>query len=123
VKPAYDLTSPHDARRFLRDESPNTRFVPSGYATHDARHITNVHVMTSPYRYEDSPRPTGDEALAALTLLADLRDWLADIEPDLIDAARQAGVTWEELAPVLRVADRRAAQRRRARRPRKEGAR
>ncbi|MEU8360451.1 hypothetical protein AB0C27_31030 [Nonomuraea sp. NPDC048882] len=70
--------------------------------------------MTSPYRSKDGPRPSGDEALAALTLLAELRDWLTEVEPDLIDATRQAGVTWEELAPVLRVADRRAAQRRRA---------
>ncbi|WP_329431107.1 hypothetical protein OG339_48955 (plasmid) [Streptosporangium sp. NBC_01495] len=51
-------------------------------------------------------------------MLATLRDWLADAEPDLIDVARRAGVTWEELAPVLRIADRRAAQRRRARRAR-----
>ncbi|MEU7004782.1 ATP-binding cassette domain-containing protein, partial [Nonomuraea sp. NPDC046570] len=33
---------------------------------------------------------TGDEALAALTLLGALRDWLTDAEPDLIDAARRA---------------------------------
>ncbi|MFC5821048.1 hypothetical protein [Nonomuraea harbinensis] len=38
------------------------------------------------------PRP-------GLPLLADLRDWLADVEPDLIAAARDAGVTWEALAP------------------------
>ncbi|MEV1005225.1 hypothetical protein [Nonomuraea sp. NPDC050202] len=47
--------------------------------------------------------------------MANLRDWLADVEPDLIAAARDAGVTWEALAPVLRVGDRRAAQRRHAR--------
>jgi hypothetical protein len=115
VRPAYDLTTPYDARHFLSEESPNTRFVPSGNATHDAGKITNVHNLTSPYRSEHSPRPSGDEALAALTLLADLRDWLADVEPDLIQAARDAGVTWEALAPVLRVGDRRAAQRRHAR--------
>lgn len=34
---------------------------------------------------------TGDEAL---------RDWLT--EPELIDAVRLHGVTWEEFAPVLR---------------------
>ncbi|MER6002568.1 hypothetical protein ABT120_28615 [Nonomuraea angiospora] len=111
MRPAYDLTT----RAFLQEESPNTRFVPSGLAVHDAGKVTNVHQLTDPYRSESSPRPSGDEALAALTLLADLRDWLADVEPDLITAARDAGVTWEALAPVLRVGDRRAAQRRHAR--------
>ncbi|MGP3920543.1 hypothetical protein [Nonomuraea sp. 10N515B] len=115
MRPAYDLTDPDDARRFLREESPNTRFVPPGYAVHDAGDITNVHTMTSPYRSEYSPRPSGDEALAALTLLHDLRNWLGDVEPDLIQAARDADVTWDALAPVLRVGDRRAAQRRHAR--------
>ncbi|TMR88787.1 hypothetical protein [Nonomuraea basaltis] len=81
VRPAYDLTAPYDARRFLSEESPNTRFVPSGNATHDAGNITNVHNLTSPYRSQYSPRPSGDEALAALTLLADLRDWLATSSP------------------------------------------
>ncbi|MEU8364937.1 hypothetical protein AB0C27_53880 [Nonomuraea sp. NPDC048882] len=56
--------------------------------------------LTSPYRFTDSPRPSGDEALAALTLLASLRDWLADVEPALIAAARDAGVTWDVLARV-----------------------
>ncbi|MFI7709081.1 hypothetical protein [Nonomuraea sp. NPDC049480] len=111
MRPAYGLTDPYDARRFLSEESPATRFVPSGNASRDAGKITNVHNLTSPYRSEHSPRPSGDEALAALTLLADLRDWLADVEPDLIQAARSAGVTWDALAPVLRVGDRRAAQR------------
>jgi hypothetical protein len=46
----------------------------------------------------------------------DLRDWLAEAEPALIEAAREAGVTWEQLAPVLRVGDRRTAQRRHSRR-------
>jgi hypothetical protein len=115
MRPAYNLTGLHDARRFLSAESPNTPFVPSGYAAHDAGDITNVHNLTDPYRSAHSPRPSGDEALAALMLLAGLRDWLADVEPDLIAAARDAGVTWEALAPVLRVGDRRAAQRRHAR--------
>ncbi|MFB4276911.1 hypothetical protein ACBJ59_16580 [Nonomuraea sp. MTCD27] len=81
---------------------------------HDARKITNVRNLTAPYRFDDT-RPPGDEALAALTLPADLRDWLTDVEPDLIAAARDADVTWKALAPVLRVGDRRAAQRRHAR--------
>jgi hypothetical protein len=39
-------------------------------------------------RWSRARQPDGDEALAALTLVADLRDWLAEIEPRLIDAAR-----------------------------------
>lgn len=94
VRPVYDLTRPYDARAFLSEERPNTRFVPSGNAARDAGKVTNVHQLTNPYRSHDSPRPSGDEALAALTLLAELRDWLAGVEPDLITAARDAGVTW-----------------------------
>ncbi|GAA2820764.1 hypothetical protein [Nonomuraea rubra] len=101
MRPAYDLTNPYDARRFLIEESPNTRFVPSGHATHDAGKITNVHNLTDPGRFDDA-RPSGDEALAALTLLADLRGWLADVEPDLIAAARDAGVTWDARPPRSR---------------------
>ncbi len=52
---------------------------------------------------------------ACLTLVADLRDWLDEVEPRLIGAARTAGVTWQQLAGVLRVGDRRAAQRRASR--------
>ncbi len=66
-------------------------------------------------RWPQSAQPTADEALTALTLLASLRDWLARIEPRLIDAARAQGVTWEALAGVLRVGDRRADQRRASR--------
>jgi hypothetical protein len=44
-----------------------------------------------------------------------LRDWLADVEPELIEGARAAGVTWDQLATVLGASDRRAAHRRAAR--------
>ncbi|MGP3937846.1 amidohydrolase family protein [Nonomuraea sp. KM88] len=54
--PAADAPGSDDARRFLREKSPNTRFVPPGHAVHDAGDITNVHTMTSPYRSEYSPR-------------------------------------------------------------------
>ncbi|MEV4840543.1 hypothetical protein AB0K05_38995 [Nonomuraea sp. NPDC049486] len=46
--------------------------MPSGNAARDAGKVTNVHQLTNPYRFHDSPRPSGDEALAALTLLAEL---------------------------------------------------
>jgi hypothetical protein len=55
LRPAYDLAAPYDARAFLREESPNTRFVPSGNATHDAEKITNVHNLTGPYRSAHNP--------------------------------------------------------------------
>jgi hypothetical protein len=100
----------------LRDESSNTQFVPTGCAVQDARAVTNVLDLTRPYRSPGAYQPFGNEVLAALILLADLRDWLTDVEPDLIDAAHRARITWEELALVLRVGDRRAAQRRHARR-------
>lgn len=62
---------------------------------------------------------TGTDVLAALTALRQLRDRLDAREPELIAAARAAGVSWAELAPVLGVASRQAAERRylRLRRP------
>ncbi|WP_433444840.1 hypothetical protein [Nonomuraea sp. CA-141351] len=39
MRPAYDLTVPHEARAFLREESPNTQFVPAGNAVHEAREL------------------------------------------------------------------------------------
>ncbi|AIJ25607.1 hypothetical protein [Amycolatopsis methanolica] len=50
--------------------------------------------------------------LAALEVLRALRDTLTVWEPQLIEAAREAGVSWAELAPALGVASRQAAERR-----------
>jgi len=63
--------------------------------------------------------PAAEQALAALLALRQLRDQLDAWEPDLIAAARAAGVSWADLAPVLGVASRQAAERRylRIRRP------
>ena len=52
------------------------------------------------------------KVLAALEVLRALRDELSDWEPQLIKAAREAGVSWAELAPTLGVASRQAAERR-----------
>jgi hypothetical protein len=71
--------------------------------------------MTAPHRNPDAEVPTGQEALAALSVLRGLRGWLDEIEPRLIGAARAGGVTWDALAPALGVGDRRAAHRRAAR--------
>jgi hypothetical protein len=112
VRPAYDLTDLDDAYRFL-EEDANVRWVPPGREPHAFGRLA---VIVSWLRWPGGDKkPTGDEALAALTILASLRDWLAEAEPMLIDAARAGGVTWQQLAGVLRVGDRRAAQRRAAR--------
>jgi len=61
-------------------------------------------------------------ALAALAALRELRARLDAWEPELIEAARAGGASWAELAPVLGVASRQAAERRylRMHRPRGE---
>jgi hypothetical protein len=66
------------------------------------------------------PDTRGAELLAALTALRELRAKLDAWEPELIAAARAAGASWTELAPVLGVASRQAAERRylRLRQPR-----
>jgi hypothetical protein len=60
---------------------------------------------------EDGDAPA-DKVLAALEVLRHLRSQLADWEPELITAAREAGASWVELAPALGVASRQAAERR-----------
>lgn len=63
-------------------------------------------------------------ALEALAALRELRDYLDAREPELVAAARAAGASWADLAPVLGVASRQAAERRylRMRRPRGDDA-
>jgi hypothetical protein len=53
-----------------------------------------------------------DVLLEALLQLRKLRERLTEWEPQLIDAARAAGVSWAQLAPALGVASRQAAERR-----------
>jgi hypothetical protein len=100
-------------RRFLDDDQRARQVAPRL----EPRMLEHLAVIASWTRWPREDRtPSGDEALAALILLAALRDWLAETEPGLISTARDAGVTWEELAGVLRAARRRAARRRAARR-------
>ncbi|MFK4098492.1 type III effector protein [Streptomyces sp. NPDC019531] len=64
---------------------------------------------------EERPEPEqagSQEALAALLLLREVRDQLADWEPGLIEAAREAGASWADLARPLGVSSRQAAERR-----------
>jgi len=57
--------------------------------------------------------PAGpDQALAALLLLREVRHQLAGWETGLIEAARDAGASWADLAHPLGVASRQAAERR-----------
>ncbi|MGW5421145.1 type III effector protein [Streptomyces sp. NPDC003943] len=70
-----------------------------------------------------SPSASSEEALAALLLLRELREQLASWEPGLIEAARDAGASWAELAEPLGVTSRQAAERRYLRvRPGRPGA-
>lgn len=55
---------------------------------------------------------TDDSVLRALVSLRELRALLDEWEPQLIGAARAAGISWAELAPALGVASRQAAERR-----------
>ncbi|MET7683408.1 type III effector protein [Streptomyces sp. NPDC005423] len=57
--------------------------------------------------------PAGaEQALAALLLLREVRDQLAEWEPGLIEAAREQGANWADLARPLGVSSRQAAERR-----------
>lgn len=51
-------------------------------------------------------------ALAALLLLRQVREQLVEAGPGLIEAARQAGASWADLAHPLGVSSRQAAERR-----------
>jgi hypothetical protein len=52
------------------------------------------------------------QVLATLTTLHRLRAYFDQWEPVLVDAARDRGVTWAEIAPTLGLASRQAAERR-----------
>ncbi|MEO3819247.1 hypothetical protein [Plantactinospora sp. B24E8] len=56
--------------------------------------------------------PTAGQVLDALVQLRHLRAELATWEPRLIEAARERGASWADLAPALGVASRQAAERR-----------
>lgn len=72
-------------------------------------------------RTAQTPSPAGEsgegltsseQALAALLLLRQVRERLAAWEPGLIEAARQGGASWADLAGPMGVASRQAAERR-----------
>ncbi|MFB8402232.1 type III effector protein [Streptomyces sp. NPDC055912] len=61
---------------------------------------------------DTTPRGSSEEVLAALLLLRELREQLASWEPGFIEAARDAGASWADLAHPLGVTSRQAAERR-----------
>jgi hypothetical protein len=58
------------------------------------------------------PDPGADRLLGALADLRAVQAQLAALEPVLIRAARDAGASWQQIAPALGVASRQAAERR-----------
>lgn len=60
----------------------------------------------------DPDRASSEQAHAALLLLREAREQLAEWEPGLIEAAREAGASWADLAHPLGVSSRQAAERR-----------
>jgi hypothetical protein len=68
---------------------------------------------TGPSDDRHTPQASGPEqALAALLLLREVRSRLAGWEHGLIEAAREAGASWADLARPLGVTSRQAAERR-----------
>ncbi|MFG2983853.1 hypothetical protein ACGFYQ_21820 [Streptomyces sp. NPDC048258] len=65
-----------------------------------------------PYPADGDGAADPSEALAALLLLRQVRERLAGWESGLIEAARDAGASWADLAHPLGVASRQAAERR-----------
>ncbi|MFI6080303.1 type III effector protein [Streptomyces sp. NPDC051217] len=65
-----------------------------------------------PPNWAEEAGTSSEQALAALLLLREVRERLAAWEPGLIEAAREAGASWADLAGPLGVASRQAAERR-----------
>lgn len=111
----YDPADEHDAFKLLTEVSERRSRTPFGFLYHSFARAMAIFDM-APGRFPsqqpdpERTRPTAQEALAALTVLRSTAAWIRQAEPALIEAAREAGATWEEIAPCLGVADRRAAQ-------------
>ncbi|KMS70329.1 type III effector protein [Streptomyces viridochromogenes] len=76
---------------------------------HEALHTARA----TPAGTDSGPdQNSSEDALAALLLLREAREQLADWEPGLIEAAREAGASWADLAHPLGVSSRQAAERR-----------
>ena len=76
---------------------------------HEALHTAR----TTPDATNPGPdQRSSEQTLAALLLLREAREQLAEWEPGLIEAAREAGASWADLAHPLGVSSRQAAERR-----------
>lgn len=108
----HDTTDPRDAQRLL-DEGRLRGL--SG--SEPGRILAGLvdRALAARHGGLDRSPTTAEEALAALTLARELRDWIESVEPRLVDIARAGGATWEQIAPHVGVADRRAAKTRRSR--------
>ena len=98
------------------EASPPTQGPASFFAAAAALNIIGEAVRTAqdaePPPGPDGGRVSSTEAVAALLMLRELREQLAGWEPGLIEAAREAGTSWADLAHPLGVASRQAAERR-----------
>ncbi len=98
-------------------EEPTTSFPGFPFAAHaaltamgEALRDAEAAGPEAPLREAEPPSP--EDALAALLLLRLLRERLAEWEPSLVTAARDAGASWAQLAHPMGVASRQAAERR-----------
>ncbi|MCD9874055.1 type III effector protein [Streptomyces guryensis] len=93
-----------------RDLTP-TSFLAAATALNTIREA--LHTALAPAGPGTGPGgASSEQALAALLLLREAREQLAEWEPGLIEAAREAGASWADLAHPLGVSSRQAAERR-----------
>lgn len=116
------LRDAYTAVRHLRERQHEQRW-PSGFgetlALHDQVTLALQVWKRAEYAHRTThhgpnakPMPSQVDLVAALTVVHQLvRADVDDLESALIAFARDAGVTWEELAPALDQKDRRGAQR------------
>ncbi|MDX3763501.1 type III effector protein [Streptomyces mirabilis] len=102
------------------DDQPNPRalgLTPTSFLA-AATALNTIHeALRTARTSRDGERPgpvqtSSEQALAALLLLREARDQLAEWEPGLIEEAREAGASWADLAHSLGVSSRQAAERR-----------
>lgn len=79
-------------------------------STDDQRHrLDGLELLETP---DALAAADAEQLLATLTTLHRLRAYFDQWEPVLVDAARDRGATWAEIAPTLGLASRQAAERR-----------
>ncbi|MFF4271068.1 type III effector protein [Streptomyces sp. NPDC001536] len=103
-----------------RDDQPAPRargLTPASFLAAAAA-LNTIHEALHTAQATQEGQPTGpdeadsEQALSALLLLRQAREQLAEWEAGLIEAAREAGASWADLAHPLGVSSRQAAERR-----------